>query len=177
VAGVVVAVSLGDMMLHNRRKRNEWFSVQQELHRRDLLEANEALAAGIANEDQMLLINQERAREEAEREKLNKKGVFSRAKDALFSNMDKEEQRGGTLGLLSREKKDNTGEGVMKAVEDTIRESKERLKDGADMFKAEVRQHTPSKPVMGGSLDQLGERAASAASSSTKSWTDWALRR
>jgi hypothetical protein len=177
VAGVVVAVSLGDMMLHNRRKRNEWFSVQQELHRRDLLEANEALAAGTANEDQMLLINQERAREEAEREKLSKKGVFARAKDALFSNMDKEEQKGGTLGLLPKEKKDNGGESVLKAVENSVREGKEKLRDGKDMFKAEIKQFTPSRPVIGGPLDQYGEKAASAVSNTTKSWTDWALRR
>jgi hypothetical protein len=177
VAGVVVAVSLGDMMLHNRRKRNEWFSVQQELHRRDLLEANEALAAGTANEDQMLLINQERAREEAEREKLNKKGVLARAKEALFSNMDKEEQKGGTLGLLPKEKMEKGGEGVLRAVENTVREGNERLKDGKTIFKAEMIQHAPSRPVIGGPLDQLGEGAANAVSRSTKSWTDWALRR
>jgi hypothetical protein len=178
VAGVVVAVSLGDMMLHNRRKRNEWFSVQQELYRRDLEEATEALSSGTANEDQMLLINQARAREEAELEKLNKKSVFARAKEALFSNMDKEEQKGGALGaLFPREKRENTGEGVLQAVEDTVRHGKEKQKDDEYMFTSDKQQRTPSIPTTGGPLDQMGEKVANAASNSTRSWTEWALRR
>ncbi|KAF2431264.1 hypothetical protein EJ08DRAFT_611127 [Tothia fuscella] len=183
VAGVVVAISLGDMMVHNRRKRNEWFNVQQELHRRDLEAANLALAAGTANEDQMLLINRERAREEAEREKLAKKGVFARAKDALFQGMDKEEVPGGTLGVVpvaSRESRQgNTGEGVLKAVEDTVRQGKEKLREEKERLSTatEAWDSKHARPVVGGQLDQMGEKTAIAVSGSTKSWTDWALRR
>jgi hypothetical protein len=167
------------MLVHNRRKRNEWLLVQGELHRRELEAANDALAAGTANEDQMLLINRERARAEADREKLNKKGVFVRAKEALFSGMDKEEKKGGTLGLLADGQKgeSNLGEGVLRAVEDTVRGGKERLAEGKDGLKTEIRQHTPARPAVGGPLDELAQRAASDASSSTKSWTDWVLRK
>jgi hypothetical protein len=178
IAGVVVAISLGDMVVYNRRKRNEWYLVQQELHKRDLIAARFAMAQGTANEDQILLINQERLREEAEAEKVQKKGMFAQAKESLFGTEKKEEQRGGTLGvagITGREHKE--GLGVVKAVQDKVAEVKEKAK--LDMRPTDqniIQAHTP-KTIAGGPLDQLAEKAAESASKTTKSWTDWALRR
>src|ERR1700712_3811204 len=90
IAGVVVAISLGDMVIYNRRKRNEWYIVQQELHKRDLLAARSAMSQGTANEDQILLINQERLREEADLEKVQKKGMFAKARESLLGTEKKE---------------------------------------------------------------------------------------
>lgn len=194
IASVVVAVSLGDMLVHNRRKRNEWMLVQQELHQRELALARQSLAQGTANEDQMLLINRERAKEEAELIKLNKKGVLARAKEALFSGMDKEEVKGGSFGKLKDGEmrvsaagtvtRPATGEGVLRAVQDTVQEGKERLLEGKerliegkDYIKAEIKQHSPAKPVIGGPLDQYAQKAASDAASSTKGWTNWVFRK
>lgn len=158
------------MMVHNRRKRHEFFAVQAELHRRELEAANEALLAGTANEDQMLLLNRERAKEEAERLKLAKKGVWARAKDALFAGKEMEEHKGGTLAHEARIA-GGSGEGVLKAVENTVREGKEKVKRELDLH------NTPTRPVIGGPLDQLAGNAASSATQSAKTWTDWAMRR
>jgi hypothetical protein len=178
IAGVVVAISLGDMVIYNRRKRNEWYIVQQELHKRDLLAARSAMSQGTANEDQILLINQERLREEAEAEKVQKKGMFAKAKEGLFGTEKKEEKRGGTMGITGITGREHREElGVVKAVQGKVAETKEKAR--LDLRPADqnaIQVHTP-KTLPGGPLDQLGEKAAEAASKTTKSWTDWALRR
>jgi hypothetical protein len=166
------------MVVYNRRKRNEWYIVQQELHKRDLIAARSAMSSGTANEDQILLINQERLREEAEAEKVQKKGMFAKAKESLFGTEKKEEKRGGTMGITGitgREHKEELG--VVKAVQEKIAEGKEKVR--LDMRPADqnvIQARTP-KTISGGPLDQLGEKAADSASKATKSWTDWALRR
>ncbi|KAE9966378.1 hypothetical protein BLS_007042 [Venturia inaequalis] len=180
VAGVVVAISLGDMVVYNRRKRNEWYVVQQELHKRDLIAARSAMSEGTANEDQILLINQERLREEAEAEKLQKKGMFAKAKESIFGTEKKEEKKGGTMGITGITGREPQKEdlGVVKAVQEKVAEGKEKVKS-IDIRPADqnvIQTHTP-KTISGGPLDQIAEKAADSASKTTKSWTDWALRR
>lgn len=174
---MIVTISLGDMVVYNRRKRNEWYIVQQELHKRDLLAARSAMSQGTANEDQILLINQERLREEVELEKLQKKGMFAKAKESIFGTEKKEEKKGGTMGITGitgREQREELG--IVKAVEEKVTEAKEKVK--IDLRPADqnaFQAHTP-KSISGGPLDQLGEKAADS-SKTAKSWTDWALRR
>lgn len=168
------------MVVYNRRKRNEWYIVQQELHKRDLLAARSAMSQGTANEDQILLINQERLREEAEVENLQKKGMFAKAKESIFGTEKKEEKRGGTMGITGITGREPQKEdlGVVKAVQEKVAEGKEKVKS-LDLRPADqtvVQAHTP-KRISGGPLDQIAEKAADSASKTTKSWTDWALRR
>ena len=77
LAGGVAAFSLGDMIVYNRRKRKEFFAEQNKLLQERLVDAREAAAKGTADEDQMLLINRERAAEEAEQARKAKKGTWS----------------------------------------------------------------------------------------------------
>jgi hypothetical protein len=117
------------MVVYNRRKRNEWYVVQQELHKRDLLAARQAMSQGTADEDQILLINQERLREEVEAEKVQKKGMFTKAKENLFGTEKKEEKRGGTMGITGITGREQTEElGVVKAVQEKVAEGKEKAR-------------------------------------------------
>ncbi|KAG8626257.1 hypothetical protein KVT40_005202 [Elsinoe batatas] len=97
VCGVFATFSIGDMLIHNRRKRKEWLQEQQEKSAKLLEEARTAAARGIANDDQILLLNRERAAQEAEAERKAKKGIFSRAKEGVFGGLEKEEQQGGRI--------------------------------------------------------------------------------
>jgi predicted TIM-barrel fold metal-dependent hydrolase len=71
VSGMVAVAGITDMLLHNRRRRNEWMAEQRAKSARDLIEAVEARERGEATEDQLLLINRERAAREAEEAKKN----------------------------------------------------------------------------------------------------------
>ena len=183
MAAVITAVSLTDMILYNRRKRREFYAEKSAERQRDLISAREAFARGNANEDQVLLLNQERASQEAALEKKNKPGVFKRAKDWMFAGLSNEEigapndtikvesltekrgiaeQAAERVGLASAEGSTNTGRGlgILKAVDESRRAGEKIIPQSS-----------------GGALDQLGEETADAAKKSTKSWTDWALRK
>jgi len=177
--GTIVAVfALGDMVVYNRRKKKEWLNDQREMHAKKLVLAYQAATAGTATEDQMLLINQERAHREAEHARRNKPGIFKRAKGYVYSGLSMEEPKGGKLGAASggasaglganaaeeraapalnvASQGSGQGRGVLEAVEDARRQG----------GKARPR-------IRGGMLDQLGDNIATAASQNSKSWTSW----
>ncbi|KAF1987265.1 hypothetical protein K402DRAFT_354120 [Aulographum hederae CBS 113979] len=172
---VVGSYALVDMMLYNRRRRKEWYAEQQERHLKLLATAYEANRAGRADEDQMLLINQERARQEAELEKQNKKGMFGKMKETLWGGLSLEEQKGGKLGLAAQKAGNTLHEEVVKPV--TGQESGK----GLGIVKAVEEKRRPVEKTIpiskGGMLDQLGENTATAMSDKTKSWTSWITRR
>ncbi|MCJ1367951.1 hypothetical protein MMC16_007087 [Acarospora aff. strigata] len=126
IAGAITIFALGDMIVYNRRKRRDYFAEQSALHKTRLAEAKEAVARGAADEDQMLLINRERAAFEAEQARLSKKGVFKRTKEWLFSGLKKDDQvaGGGTsLDVLGEEGLRRMGaeaEGTVNAMADTV---------------------------------------------------------
>ncbi|KAK5128342.1 hypothetical protein LTR85_003010 [Meristemomyces frigidus] len=101
VSGAVATAGIMDMLLHNRRRRNEWLAEQQAKSARDLAEARGAQATGTATEDQVLLINRERAAREAAEVKKNRPGMFKRTTNWLFSGLSTEEQKGGRLGAAA----------------------------------------------------------------------------
>jgi hypothetical protein len=183
VAAVITAVSLTDMILYNRKKRREFYAEKSAERQKDLVLAREAFTRGHANEDQILLLNQERAAQEAALEKKNKPGVFKRARDWMFSGLSNEEigapnetvtveslsekkgiaeQAAERVGLASAEGSANTGRGlgILKAVDESRRAGEKIIPQSS-----------------GGHLDQLGEETAGAAKKSTKSWTEWALKK
>ncbi|KAF2398299.1 hypothetical protein EJ06DRAFT_532048 [Trichodelitschia bisporula] len=169
VATVITAVSLGDMMIYNRRKRNDWYAQQQAQREVDLSAAYEAVSKGTANEDQILLIHEEQEIQKAVREKAAKAGVMKRVKDYMFSGLSREEQKGGKLGVAANNShSSDQGFGITKAVQDSVREHKEMLKSEAAALSPQT-----SQPSVGGPLDQLGEETAEAVEKSSKSWTSW----
>jgi len=121
------------MLLHNRRRRNEWLAEQQAKTARDVAEARRAEAIGQATEDQMLLINRERAADEAAEARRNRPGVFKRATSWLYSGLSTEEQKGGRLGAAAGAttqalKQESVGQqhdrSVLQAVEDKVNENR-----------------------------------------------------
>lgn len=155
--------------MHNRRKRTEWLAEKQKETAMQVAEARQAEAAGIATEDQILLINRERAAEESAAAKKNKKGIFTRAKESLYGTLSSEEQKGGNLGAAAKKVEDSVekvGEqisrkggdlGIVKAVEDHRRQGE----------RPEERIY-----AKGGVLDQEAELLAS----KPKGWTSWMTR-
>jgi hypothetical protein len=170
---MIAVGGIGDMLLHNRRRRNEWMAEQKARSARDLAEAVEAAGDGRANEEQVLLINRERAAREAEERKKNQPGIFKRSTGWLFGGLSQEEQKGGRLGAEARgeviadtAREELLGEtedrGVLHAVEEKV---------AAERRKGE-RVEEVLRPV-GGPLDRQAERASSAIVQTGKGWTSW----
>ena len=169
VTGMVATAGITDMLLHNRRRRNEWLAEKQAQSARDLREAQGALARGEASEDQMLLINRERAAREAEEDRRNRPGVWKRATGWLFGGLAKEEQKGGRLGfggegkgegeVLLGEKEDK---GVLQAVEEKVEENRRTGERVEEVLRP-----------LGGPLDRQADAAARSVSQNSKSWSSW----
>ena len=178
VAGVVATAGITDMLMHNRRRRNEWLAEQQMKTAVATAEARQAMSQGRATEDQMLLINRERAAAEAAEAKRNRPGMFKRAGSYLFGELDKEEQKGGRLGAAASKieqtvqpvKDELLGEkedlGILKTVEEKVESHRRQGEKAAEVVKP-----------LGGPLDRQAEMAASTLSDTSKSWTSWFTRK
>jgi len=163
VAGSVTVFSLGDMIVYNRWKKREYFAEQQAKHAADLATARMAAESGSADENQILLLNRERAAQEAEVAKKNRKGIFKSTLQYLYGNPEEKEAAAAAAaktpselveGLKEEASEKASNLGIMKAVE-------------------ESRKLQAPSPAKGGPLDQLAENAASSATASTKGWTSW----
>jgi hypothetical protein len=160
------------MLMHNRRRRNEWLAEKKAQSAAELLEARKAQSTGRITEDQMLLINRERVRAAAEEEKKNEPGMFKRAGNYLFGGLEKEEQKGGKLGAAAaraeeaahpiKEKLLGQDEdlGVLKSVEQKL-----------DSHRREGEKVVELVKPLGGPLDRQAQAAANAVTG--KSWTSW----
>jgi hypothetical protein len=173
VSGMVAVAGITDMLLHNRRRRNEWMAEQRAKSARDLIEAVEARERGEATEDQLLLINRERAAREAEEAKKNRPGIFKRTTGWLFGGLSAEEHKGGRLGAEAR------GASVTSAVkEELLGEKEDRGVLEAVQEKVEAKRRTGERVEevirpMGGPLDRQAQFATNAISDASKSWTSW----
>ncbi|KEQ80540.1 hypothetical protein M438DRAFT_281600 [Aureobasidium pullulans EXF-150] len=165
ISGVTASFAIGDMLMHNRRKRNEWLADQQAKHQVKINEARVAFNQGLADEDQILLLNQERTKVEAAELQKNRPGMISR----IFSSAPKEEQQGGNLEVqhtatAAKEKVKDLG--IVKAVEDKVEE-----------HKWQKPQTVGAEAVIGGPLDKEAAASVLAVQEKSKSWTNWLLRR
>jgi hypothetical protein len=159
------------MIVYNRRKRTEFYAVMEKLRADEYANALEAESKGRATDDQMLLINQERARfEQMQLDQAKKeKGIWRRMKESVVGNESYEEEKGGTLGIGRR--KEDKKESVGETVGDLLAQREEKLKTGAEKVQGLVGE--AHKPVVRGPLDQLGQQTAESVSKTTKSWTSW----
>jgi hypothetical protein len=172
VAGVVATAGITDMLMHNRRRRNEWLAEKKAQSAAELLEARKAQSTGRITEDQMLLINRERVRAAAEEEKKNEPGMFKRAGSYLFGGLEKEEQKGGKLGAAAARAEEavhpikekilgqDEDPGVLKSVEQKL-----------DSHRREGEKVVELVKPFGGPLDRQAQAAANAVTG--KSWTSW----
>ena len=152
------------MVVHNRRRRKEWLAQKRAEEAVELEGARVAIARGEGTEDQVLLVNRTRAREEAERERRSRPGWIKRGTGWLFGGLSKEEQKGGRLGSgdLERRREEvfegREDGGVLRAVEERV---EERRRTGEVL-----------RP-MGGPLDREAERTVNAAAETGRSWMGW----
>ena len=168
------------MLMHNRRKRNEWLQQKQIEGARDLAIATQAASAGTATEDQILMINRERNARQAEIDKKNRPGMFKRASNWLFSDLSKEEQKGGRLGA-SAAAAGTTIAQKTEFVKDEIKEEAQHVLQAVEDKVEQHRRQGERVPEMlvpaGGPLDRQAQVAFDSASEATKSWTSWITRR
>ena len=189
IAGGVTLFALGDMIIYNRRKRNAFYAEQHLLLQQRLAEAREAAAKGIADEDQILLLNRERAAEDAETARKARKGVLGYVK-ALFSTegLKQEETDSGTK-LLGEEGLRKMGEetggqtpltaGVV-APEETVGDVRSHqgemvkgsIVEAVEQKRREGEKELEQRKVEGGPLDQYAAQVA-AAGKAKGGWTSW----
>ena len=168
ISGVVATAGITDMLLHNRRRRNEWLAEKKAQTARDLVIAKQAVVVGAATEDQMLLINQERAAEEAAFAKKNRPGIFKKTTSWLYGGLSEEEKKGGRLGAITTASSPDSnllgqeGEVVPLAAAESMDKSRRQHAEVEETFR-----------TAGGPLDKRALLAVEAASDTAKSWTSW----
>ena len=169
--GMVATAGISDMVLHNRRRRNEWLAEKRVEEAREVAVARQSMEQGTATEDQILLINRERAKSEAAEAKKNRPGIFKRSTGWLFGGLSTEEKTGGRLGaevqaqaVVPREEVlgEREDRGVLQAVQVKVEENRRSQEKVAEPF----RPH-------GGPLDMEAQRTVNAAIDVQKSWTSW----
>ena len=184
VAGVVTTYSLGDMILYNRRKKREWYAEQHTKWQEALVLAREAEVQGTANNDQILLLNRERAAEAADEEKRNRPSIWKTIKSLFsFEGLNKEEKP------LQEKKAGGEQELEVSRPEKLISYASEEQRQDAERAMGN-RNPKPSSPderaerVRGRtldaqknqleSLDRMAEEATEAVTlTSGKSWSSW----
>jgi len=89
------------MMIHNRRKRREYFAQQEALHNAAVYEAQSALRHGTATAEQLALLENEemnrhmKEKREADKERVRAEGVLAKTKKWLFEGLKREEGGAG----------------------------------------------------------------------------------
>lgn len=174
VSAMVATAGITDMMLHNRRRRKEWFAEKQAESAREFAIAKQAEANGVATEDQMLLINRAVVQMQAEAAKKNRPGIFKRA--GTWLGLSDEEQKGGRLSQAVISESElvpdsvqegvasiaEEGRGVLQAVEQKVEENRRH---------AEHLQKAAS--TVGGPLDRQAQLAVDSIANRTRNWTSW----
>lgn len=197
LAAVVTVYAFVDMSMHNRRKKKVYFAAQRAMLQEQLAMAREAAGRGEADEDQMLLINRERAAEEAALAAKERKGVWGITKEWLLGGMKKDEEGpgervndGGVLSVLGeeglmkmRDGPDETGPadaGLQASVttEPQIKHTgRGRILEAVEEKRREGERALERKGVEGGTLDKLAQNAVDAgkveAGKGKGGWTSW----
>lgn len=156
--------------MHNRRKRNEWLEAKQIESARELASAKRAESEGQATEEQILLINRERAAMEAEFAKRNRPGVFTRASNWLFSGLSKQEQAGGRMGAAAAATK-RAGSEFVEDGKSVLQQVEDKLDQHRRQGEVEVVEKL-SRPS-GGPLDRQAQSAVDSARNASRGWTSW----
>ncbi|KAH6719142.1 cytochrome oxidase c assembly-domain-containing protein [Leptodontidium sp. MPI-SDFR-AT-0119] len=184
VAGGVTVYALGDMMIYNRKKRAQFFEEQKAIHANAIYKARLAIDDGTATEEDIKFISREDEHaaqlEALARAKTEKKGIFKRGKEWLFSGLKKEEE-GENVGSSERrlgyealsEEDDTLGEresDIVRAIEDK--------KMAAISVKAkQAFAEEKEKQRNGGPLDRIGTKPQDDDEPKHTSWTSFLGRR
>lgn len=152
IAGCITVYAAGDMIIHNRRKRAEFYTEQKARYEAAIQTAKSAMQSGTATEAQIEFIS----RDVAEQARLaalqaNKKGIFKSGSEWLFSGLKKEE-----LTENSSNSDIGSEQGAPSGLESTLgqkaADDATDLKDKAKEAFANERERQRT----GGPLDRLG---------------------
>jgi len=165
LAGGVTLFALSDMMLYNRRRRNEYYKLQMEHREAVLAAAKAAQAEGTATPTQLRFLRADQEQREQEKER-KAKGWFTKVREELMGGLQKEDIKGGTMGIGVNGARDQAETqrdvGVVLAVGDVM-----------DSAKEAITRDVPTMPMAGGPLDQHAAKAVQDAEKATKSWWSW----
>lgn len=170
IAGGVTVYALGDMIIYNRRKRAEFYTEQKARYEAAIHVAKAAIESGSATEAQVEFIERDIAQQtRVDAIKANKKGVFKRASEFLFSGLKKEEQSGDSENSEA-ESSDRGDSSLSQSVKAETTDIKDKAKEA--FANEKERQRT------GGPLDQLGASAENVtAPPKSGGWTSFMTRR
>lgn len=167
----VVTYSFFDLHRHNKKKQAEWLEHEFKMLHERLVEARKAEFEGRATNEQILLLNRERAKIEAEEDAKNR-GVLATVK-GIFS----------TDGLKSEEKVDEskwTGDRntAQTSFSSTPTPDADKYADGPVMQAVQASRRQGEKAMQaagnpGGVLDQLANNATEQAKKAAQSWSSW----
>lgn len=174
VATVVATAGITDMMLHNRRRRKEWFAEKQAESAREYAVAKQAESYGVATEDQMLLINRARVAMESEEAKKNRPGMFKRA--GTWLGLAEEDKKSGRLSQTAASTTELVADSVQQGAESVAKEGRGVL-HAVEQKVEENRRHAEhlqqTANPSGGLLDRQAQLAADSVTDRTRSWTSW----
>ena len=165
LTAVVTAVSVTDAILHNRRRRDEWYAQKRAQRASQLAEAISAADEGTATAEQIQVLNRERAAL-AEKER---PGAFQRAKEWLYKGRSLEERRGGRLGVATAAQESwlaREDMGLLQGVEAKVEER--------DAF---PQKQGNARVSRGGPLDREAQAMVDQLSNAGSVWRSWATGR
>lgn len=177
------------MVIYNRRKRNSFYAEQHLLLQQRLAEAREATVKGIADEDQILLLNRERAAEEAETARKARKGVMGYVKGLFSTEGLKQEDTDSGPSLLGEKGLREMGEeagGQMDSITEGIAPveiggdirphpgemAKGSIVKAVEEKRREGEKELERRDIEGGPLDQYAAQVA-ATRKAKGGWTSW----
>ena len=161
--------------MYNRRKKKLYIEEHYRLLQQRLVEAQAAFAKGTADEDQMLLLNRERAAEEAEAARKARTGLWKSIR-RIFSTEGLKQEQIDPLDVLGEEGLRKMGEEspvvgeVVKAANEEPRSS--GILQAVEEKRRNGERELRSRGLEEGSLDRVGAEAAKA-SKTQRSWTSW----
>ena len=174
LAGCITVYASGDMIIHNRRKRAEFREEQKARYESAIDAARTAIWKGTASEAQIEFISRDEA-QQARTAALttNKKGIFKRGSEWLFSGLKKEEQNEYMSNIELGSEQETSG-GVESAIGNRAAEEATDIRERAKVAFANEKERQRT----GGPLDRLGASVENATESpKSGGWTSFMTRR
>jgi hypothetical protein len=183
VAGGVTVYALGDMMIYNRKKRAQFFEEHKAKVASAMYTARQAIEMGTATEEQLSFVKLEDEHEALLKAKKEKKGMFTKSKEWLFSGLKKDEEGedfGSSENRLGYEGMSEEDDSMGVRESDIVRAIEDKKTDIANKARhafADERE----KQRNGGPLDRIGTASENTTQNqeSPKSggWTSFMIRK
>ncbi|RDW66472.1 hypothetical protein BP6252_10107 [Coleophoma cylindrospora] len=174
VCGGVTVYALGDMMIYNRKKRDEYYAQEKALKAAAYDRAKTAVSRGTATEADIAFVKGEDDWAKRMEERKNRPGLWKRSKDWLFSGLKKEDQpeinatsEGAPISEMLRDKALS-----VRGTESEIIKAAEEKKNSVQDKVAQAFADEKARQKKGGPLDRLGSSDEDDAPKAG-GWTSW----